>query len=542
MPTIALTKCLLLIAAGFTAVLSGSPAQADSDDGGRPTEARAMPTRHDIGLAYLRLERAYARHRPEDAQLRQRINRHADEAVSHFFSLRLARAVATMDQVSDQLEPEPATADLAALRPWLNSLRIELNRPVYPDDAAGIEIRIDQLYEVELPRAVELGVLAVPTDRRAADAAELVMGTMTVEPGRGDVQLRISHDRASAIPIGSYTLALRIADPVNERHTLTVQRGGFSRVERSLFIERREMRALLDAMSWRDESIATDARAVADRIDILTDRPSRRRAAEFQMDMSLLLAQLREELERLEAEAPPFAGHPGTYWRTFRSASSNMAAWIHVPEVAAKRDDPPTPDAAPPPRADGDESLPLIIALHGAGGDEAMFMFAHGGGMLRTLADERGFVLASVQTPALLRDPSLLDVLIQAMARDHHVDIRRVFLVGHSMGGFAISRLTRESSDRFAGAAMIAGMHDIGRVEDSPPLRLYIAAEDRIVPLSRLEPVAARARAQGTPLSIEIRRGIGHLLVVSDVLESAVDWLLDLPARGNDQAEPPTAS
>jgi len=120
-----------------------------------------------------------------------------------------------------------------------------------------------------------------------------------------------------------------------------------------------------------------------------------------------------------------------------------------------------------------DVPAPLIVALHGLGGD-ANFIVR---GRLVDLAEEGGYIVVGPMgynvggwygSPVIalgnqpmrpnLTELSELDVLtVLQMARSQfNVDPNRIYLVGHSMGGAGTIFLAQKHADYFAAAAAIA--------------------------------------------------------------------------------------
>lgn len=137
----------------------------------------------------------------------------------------------------------------------------------------------------------------------------------------------------------------------------------------------------------------------------------------------------------------------------------------------------------------GSEPLPLFVYLHGYGSsakrlDEVL--------EVGDLAREKGVLLAIPDgtrslkgrrfwnaTPACCNftgstvdDVAYIAALIDDVKRRETVDERRVFIVGHSNGGFMAHRLACELSDRVVGIASIAGatFPDIERCQPKAPV------------------------------------------------------------------------
>ncbi len=125
-----------------------------------------------------------------------------------------------------------------------------------------------------------------------------------------------------------------------------------------------------------------------------------------------------------------------------------------------------------------DKAAPLLIYLPGGFWgplDERFRTLADGSSKLRF----EGTAVAIVQTrsasdaswPAPMQDVAAAMALLKREARRHRIDTRRIFLVGHSSGGFAASRIPfdRDTLGAFglaaadiAGVITLSGLHDLG--------------------------------------------------------------------------------
>jgi predicted esterase len=175
---------------------------------------------------------------------------------------------------------------------------------------------------------------------------------------------------------------------------------------------------------------------------------------------------------------------------------------------------------------------PVVVAVHGAGGDERMFFGGYGAGIIRELADAHGI---AVVTPRAPLPTDALVALVDALAARHPLDASRVALVGHSMGAAIVGRAALERPERFRGVACIAGSCGSGgAVSAGPPVLMVAGALD---PLFRVEMLAAQAeslRQAGRNVEFRALEDEGHTLVVGAALPAAMQWLaerLGSPAR-----------
>ena len=119
----------------------------------------------------------------------------------------------------------------------------------------------------------------------------------------------------------------------------------------------------------------------------------------------------------------------------------------------------------------------LIVVLHGYSGDAAQAVEFFG---LRPLADQRGFLVVAPQGTvnseghafwtasrscctfegSAVDDSDYLSRVIATVVSTQGTDPQRVYVLGHSNGGFMAHRLACEHADRVAAIASLAGALD----------------------------------------------------------------------------------
>ncbi len=127
-----------------------------------------------------------------------------------------------------------------------------------------------------------------------------------------------------------------------------------------------------------------------------------------------------------------------------------------------------------PKKYDGSKPTPLVVMLHGYGGN-AKILDAYFG--MSAYADEQTFLLAGPDGTVDRRflrfwnagdaccnfygspvdDVAYFHALVDDVSARFNVDPRRIFVVGHSNGAFMALRLACEASSRIAGVVSLAG-------------------------------------------------------------------------------------
>ncbi len=191
--------------------------------------------------------------------------------------------------------------------------------------------------------------------------------------------------------------------------------------------------------------------------------------------------------------------------------------------------------------------LPLLIALHGGGGN--------GAGMERltrfsSLASQMGFIVVypdghnrhwhdrrdpRFSPEALVQDIPFISQLLDAVNREYGIDPQRIYATGISNGGFFTQALTCDLSHRLAAVAVIASNLPQRLAQDCPltqavPILYILGTDDPLIPY-----------AGGA-----IRGRKGHKAVIYSAQASLDFWrnryrlpptpqVIALPDRVNDQ-------
>jgi len=471
---------LTLAIVGVCALAPG--AGADGDAGEDALRLR----RADLAAAYLRFDHRFAADPATGADL-VRINERFDRLTRLFFRGDARGAIVALADL---------TADLAGGAPeerLLASVVADFERRVIDpcaDDSVRITLRAlsPAGAEVEATLALrdsggDLRASAPVTLNGVATSVALPLDTLRESPA--DYELSIERDGAAPVLLG------RMAGVCG-----------------SLDAQRLHNERLLGAIEPAPDLAQAHA-AAQSRNALLADEPPAGDSTTLVAGIGEIAASMPDEIEALQAGRNPYAHKRGHYWRTVRFGLTDIPVRIYAPASAARE------DAA------------LVIALHGAGGDENLFPDGYGAGLITDLADERGFVVASPRTEFFLANPGAFDALIEVMEADYDIDPSRVYAIGHSLGSVAITSSGPSLVGRLAAGACLAGPVFIAPPPGAPPLLLVAAVLDPIAPPRRLARYVEAGRAAGIPIEYRELEGQGHTLMVNEALPLAIDWLLD---------------
>ncbi len=271
-------------------------------------------------------------------------------------------------------------------------------------------------------------------------------------------------------------------------------------------VVQRELLATLAAVDSTGVLQHAHASAVA-RAGLLTDVASRTRSIEMLVQPRAHASAVTREVSELKAGRNPYAKRSGDWWRVFAlDANRRLPARVIAPPSAVSRATP----------------APLILALHGAGGDENMFADAYGAGVLTRLADSLGAIVVSPLANGFTA--AMFDTVVAVIAREYTIDPTRIYLVGHSMGAGITASLANSRGARIAAVACIAGGAAI-HSETAPPALFMSGTLDPVIPAARVKAAAEATRAAGRTAEYREFATEGHTLIVGRVLPAAIGWL-----------------
>jgi len=168
---------------------------------------------------------------------------------------------------------------------------------------------------------------------------------------------------------------------------------------------------------------------------------------------------------------------------------------------------------------------PVVVAVHGSGGDERMFFGGYGAGSIRALAESHG---VAVVTPLAPLSPAALLGLVDALADSHRLDGTRVALLGHSMGAGVVSRAAAEHPARVHAVVCIAGSCAAAAAEGARmPVLVIAGALDPLAGAAGLEQQMGALRRDGRVVQFRRYDTEGHTLVVGQALPDVMRWLAD---------------
>jgi len=243
---------------------------------------------------------------------------------------------------------------------------------------------------------------------------------------------------------------------------------------------------------------------------LLTDTPIEENTAQLLSDPTVLAAEVEREIQAISNGHDPYTDRLGDTWRSIVLQARPLPFRVYAPKAASKR-----------------VPLPLVIAFHGAGGDENVFFNGYGAGILKKVADDEGMIVVTPLTSEIARNPAAFASLLGVVSRNYVIDPARIYLLGHSLGAGVVMELGRQSKGKVAALCCISGGG--GSVPDKtlPPLLILSGGLDPLVSSATLAAGVIKLRAGGQNVEIRTFADFGHSLIVGSKLREAVAWLLD---------------
>lgn len=471
-------------------------------ESGLAASATSQPVgRADLAAAYLRFERTLRDYPPPPKRIAS-INRKFDKASLAFFS---GNAAAVQRQIND------LTASLLPETKRSAEYKIAISLKLWPEPrtyilgtatACNVNLSTQYPVDLDLTRPIALTLRLRPRSGGAAIDTPLEIAVKRDTKVEKIVSLA---SILSKLVVATYDIELVTAGDI------AIHAGQWV-VAREPFDKIRNTNENRLAAIKPDTPALKQALAICSaRNRLLLDVPSDDDSAQFLADPTSLAPEVDREIRMLAAGQNPYHRRRGDYWRVVPYGDSGIPMRVYVPDAAAT-----------------DVMVPLVIALHGAGGDENMFPDGYGAGRIKALADKHRFIVASPRVYSFFFNAAAFDRLVKSLAVDYAVDGDRVYVLGHSMGAGAAMGLARSRPGTISAACCLAGGGSLRSASGKAmaPTLVFAGQLDPLASAGAVEAAAKRAIRAGLPIEFRLVANYGHTLMVGEVLPDAVAWLL----------------
>jgi pimeloyl-ACP methyl ester carboxylesterase len=390
-----------------------------------PARAAAQSDRFEVGQRLRAFEAAWEAH--PDAAARKRALKAVQGVVAQFFKGRYDEAARILAEAGNALraEKEPPAEVL-----WAQSLSVRLGPRLADATPRELGVALEPFYKTkaEAPKGAALRLTLLATDGKTVlashEAPIRALPLRTPLPLKGPRLAEGDHLLRAEVVANGKVLHATPDQTVSLAANLTERLAALGKGVKALPAQT----ATADALTLRE--LVGVLGALADGATLETSYPAAR-----------LLREAEAALKDVQAGKTHFGGgKTGQFWLRLPAGSKSGTA---VRLLA--------PDATRP-----GKPLPLVIALHGAGGSENLFFDGYGKGEIVRLCRKRGWLLVAPRTEGFSFSAPV-PALIDAVNALYPVDRKRVFVVGHSMGAIQAVKAAQDAPERIAAVAALGG-------------------------------------------------------------------------------------
>ncbi|MBI1762229.1 MAG: alpha/beta fold hydrolase [Acidobacteria bacterium] len=472
-PRICFLLCLLCLAART------APAQAD---------------RFELGQRLRACEAAWDTQ--YNGESRRAAVLHLQQAVQLFFGFKLSEAARELDAARMDLrwpnEPTPFAR-------WAESLFVKPDSRLFDAAELALPYTVNQAYQAPggiQPQATKLRLTLLRGKQVVGAPYETKLGTLPLNDkllfkGLAEADYTLRHE----ILLNNKLLA-------SSEQTISVVSKLKERLE-----QLQKSATALPQISTDGES----ARALVNQLEQLAQKAA--------LETNLPAARLLAESEHALREAGlgrSFYGQrkTGQFWLTLVLPGSAVPVRLLAPAAVKSG-----------------ARLPLVIAMHGAGGSENMFFDGYGQGKIATLSEARGWLLVSPRgSPGFT--PNRASQIIDAIDKLYPVDRQRVFVLGHSMGASQAIASASATPNRFAAVAALGGGGSVKESDELIEVPFFVCVGVQDFGYSNARKLAFELK-KANVRSVRFREypDVEHLVIVQEALPDVFGFFDEMAQR-----------
>jgi predicted esterase len=454
--------------------------------------ATAQAERYELGQRLKAFEAAWDQH--PDAAARKRAVAGVGKVTTQFFSFQFGEAGRTLDDARFALESDKPPSDAVK---WATAL--------YPDvpkrlivGADDLTVNLKSFYTVKGKRPDNLSVRLMVGGGKKLTANNAKPVTVKIEKLPVEVKVPVSKEAHSYD--ATLTMDVLVADKVVVTRTMGV----------SVFIEM-PVSLIKEAQNWvlirAKEEETLETHSYRERIKLLTDLINGA-IPETDILACTRLGEMGEMTElHLKLSEPKFftADRPGDHWVTVPTGEKDLTPCrLFVPKgLDAKR------------------PVPLVVAMHGAGGSENLFFEGYGAGHIVKMCEKRGWLLVSPRAGLGFGLGGSVPVgeIIDKLAERYPIDAKNVFIVGHSMGAAMTIDAVQKYPGRFAAAAALGGGGRVRKAEAFAELPVFVGVGAQDFALRNAKALH-KALTDGKAKNVTYKEypDVEHLLITREAL------------------------
>ncbi|MBN9123004.1 MAG: hypothetical protein J0I06_28350 [Planctomycetes bacterium] len=460
----------LILSAGAVLIVAASAGAQP-----RPDPAELPALRYELGQRLKRFETAWEKH--TNPESRRSALGHVQKLTQQFFAFQFDEAARSLDRAGFALvsDDEPSVS-----RQWAWSLYAVPETRVVDGSAKELTVTVKQLYAVkgDAPKGLE-------------------------------VQFWFTDKQVTVLKPDKFPLVVKVPLP---------PLGDFKGLDRKLYFmveagkELRHTAIGISQVADLAARVAALKKQVTEwaEIDTIEKATARDRAALLQglvagttPETDLPAADLLANAEAMLDGKPFFtASKPGQFWLSVPTGGKSA-----------------TPVRLFVPRGlDEKRPVPVVVALHGAGGSENLFFEGYGAGQVVTECRKRGWLLIAPRSGLGLVGPSPVPALLDELAKRYPIDPKRVFVVGHSMGAKQAVDLVQKHPAKFAAVAALGGAGAVSDVKPFAGLPTFVGVGEKDALALGAARGLNKALAGAKKLTYKEYPHVEHMVIVREAL------------------------
>lgn len=465
--------------------------------------AVAQPERYELGQRLKAFEAAWDKQ--PDAAARKRAVAGVGKVTTQFFSFQFGEAGRTLDDARFTLESDKPPSDAVK---WATALYPDVpRRLIVGTDDLTVNLKAFYTMKGKRPDGLTVRFMVGGGKKLTANNAKPV----TVKIDKLPTEVKVPVSKEAHGYDATLTMEVLLADKVLLTRTLGVS------VFNDLFLSK-------DSEDWvlmrAKEGESLETHSYRERKKLLIDL-SNGTIPETDVQAWERYGEMGEMTDLFKDLSEP------KYYTAKRSGDH----WVTVP--TGEKDLTPCRLFVPK-GLDAKKPVPLVVALHGAGGSENLFFEGYGAGHIVKLCEKRGWLLVSPRAGLGFGLGGSVPVgeIIDKLAERYPIDAKKVFIVGHSMGAAMTIDAVQKYPGKFAAAATLGGGGRVRKPEAFAEIPLFVGIGEQDFALRNAKALhKTLIDAQAKNVTYKEYPDVEHLLIVREALGDVFDLFDRLSKR-----------
>lgn len=443
------------------------------------TPAFAQFDRYEVGRRMHDFEVAWDE-KANDKDAKKRAAPLVKHAVQSLLKLNVSEAAESLDAARHALSsPEPAPA---AVR-WADALQISPESKAVDATTEDLAVVVKPFYKVDAK--APKGAIA----RAKLGAGKPVEAALDKLPATIKVPIKT----APGTPSADFPLVVEI---IADGQTLARKETRVARIEK--FAER------LAAVKKASDDVPSPPKTIEQATFLLLVKLLEDAAAKKSLETDYPMSRLSFGAERMAKVKEPYyiASRPGEFWLGVPTEKKTTVVRIRIPPKLEEKKSP----------------VPIVFALHGRGGSENLYFDGYGNGIIPRLAVERGWIVVAPRVEGLLGGGPAPNVsaILDDLSKRYPIDLKRVFLIGHSMGAGHAIELAQKDPGRYAAVAALGGDGKVTKKEALTSVSFFVGCGKLDPALEKVKSLHKELSDGGVNSSLHEYDDIEHMLIVRE--------------------------